>query len=365
MRQVHSALVEVLQREYVTTARAKGLSQWRVVRRHALRNALIPVVTIFGLQTGRVFGAAVVVETVFALPGLARLAVDSAAFRDYSALQGAILTFASRRPGDEPAHRPPVRRGGPAHPPALSMALRARGGLRAGGRDRRGRPRARRARARPGQPDPPGPRRGARPAGRRTSPRHRRAGTRSPHPAGLRRAPAPGGGGHLGGAGPRPRGADGAPGGPLRGVARRGADARGRCPLVVPRARPRDRGGGHPRPGLANAMVAIGIVYAPVFARLVRGQTVAVREHEYVEAARSVGASDPRIMARHVWPNVSPPVLVQSSLMLGQAILEAALSFLGLGVQPPAPAGARRRGRRTSTSRSIPGTPCSRAPPSS
>jgi peptide/nickel transport system permease protein len=92
-------------------------------------------------------------------------------------------------------------------------------------------------------------------------------------------------------------------------------------------------------PGLANAMVAIGIVYAPVFARLVRGQTVAVRELEYVQAARAVGASAPRIMARYVWPNVSPPVLVQSSLMLGQAILfEAALSFLGLGVQPPAPA---------------------------
>jgi peptide/nickel transport system permease protein len=95
MRQVHSAMADVLHREYVTTARAKGLSEWLVVRRHALRNALIPVITIFGLQTGRVFGAAVVVETVFALPGLARLAVDSAAFRDYSALQGAILTFAA------------------------------------------------------------------------------------------------------------------------------------------------------------------------------------------------------------------------------------------------------------------------------
>jgi peptide/nickel transport system permease protein len=92
-------------------------------------------------------------------------------------------------------------------------------------------------------------------------------------------------------------------------------------------------------PGLANAMVAVGIVYAPVFARLVRAQTLAVRELEYVEAARSVGASDPRIMARYIWPNVSPPVLVQSSVMLGQAILfEAALSFLGLGLQPPAPA---------------------------
>jgi peptide/nickel transport system permease protein len=94
MRQVSSAMADVLNREYVTTARAKGLSERLVVGRHALRNALIPVITIFGLQTGRVFGAAVVVETVFALPGLARLAVDSAAFRDYSALQGAILVFA-------------------------------------------------------------------------------------------------------------------------------------------------------------------------------------------------------------------------------------------------------------------------------
>ncbi|HEX9016020.1 MAG TPA: ABC transporter permease, partial [Chloroflexota bacterium] len=94
MRQIRSALLEVLHREYVTTARAKGLRELLVVRRHALRNALIPVVTLFGLQTGRVFGTAVVIETIFGLPGLARLAVDSVAFRDYSALQGTILLFA-------------------------------------------------------------------------------------------------------------------------------------------------------------------------------------------------------------------------------------------------------------------------------
>jgi peptide/nickel transport system permease protein len=94
MRQVHSAMVDVLHREYVATARAKGLSEWVVVRRHALKNALIPVITILGLQVGRVFGTAVVIETMFSLPGLARLAVDSAAFRDYSALQGAIFVFA-------------------------------------------------------------------------------------------------------------------------------------------------------------------------------------------------------------------------------------------------------------------------------
>ena len=92
-------------------------------------------------------------------------------------------------------------------------------------------------------------------------------------------------------------------------------------------------------PGLINAMLAIGIVYAPVFARLVRSQTLSVRELEYVEAARSVGAGEGRIMRAHIWPNVSTPVVVQSSLMVGQAILfEAALSFLGLGVQPPTPA---------------------------
>jgi peptide/nickel transport system permease protein len=94
MRQVYSGMVDVLHREYVTTARAKGLSEWIVVWRHALRNAMIPVITILGLQIGRVFGTAVVIEVVFSLPGLARLAVDSAGFRDYSALQGAILTFA-------------------------------------------------------------------------------------------------------------------------------------------------------------------------------------------------------------------------------------------------------------------------------
>ena len=94
MRQVQSAMLDVLHREYVRTAWAKGLPEWTVVNRHAVKNALIPVVTILGLQVGRVFGTAVVIETIFSLPGLARLAVDSAGFRDYSALQGAILTFA-------------------------------------------------------------------------------------------------------------------------------------------------------------------------------------------------------------------------------------------------------------------------------
>ena len=94
MRQLRSSLIEVLQQEFVLAARAKGLPESRVVGRHALKNALIPVVTVVGLQTGRLFGGAVVVETIFALPGLGRLAADSIFFRDFPMLQGVVLILA-------------------------------------------------------------------------------------------------------------------------------------------------------------------------------------------------------------------------------------------------------------------------------
>lgn len=94
MRQVRASLLEVLQQEYVTVARAKGLSERTVVRAHAVKNALIPVVTVIGLQIGRLFGGAVVVETIFALPGMGRLAADSIFFRDFPMLQGVVLVMA-------------------------------------------------------------------------------------------------------------------------------------------------------------------------------------------------------------------------------------------------------------------------------
>jgi peptide/nickel transport system permease protein len=91
-------------------------------------------------------------------------------------------------------------------------------------------------------------------------------------------------------------------------------------------------------PGLVNAMIAIGIVFTPVFARLVRGSALSVRERDFVLAARVLGADDVRIMRLHVLPNVMAPVIVQGSLMVALAIIvEATLSFLGLGVQPPEP----------------------------
>lgn len=89
-------------------------------------------------------------------------------------------------------------------------------------------------------------------------------------------------------------------------------------------------------PGVTNIMFAVGFVAIPLFARLVRAQTLAVREFEFVTAARVLGAPTARILWRHILPNVMGPVTVQASLMLSFAILtEASLSFLGLGVRPP------------------------------
>ncbi len=95
-------------------------------------------------------------------------------------------------------------------------------------------------------------------------------------------------------------------------------------------------------PGTTNAMVAIGIVYTPIFARVARASTLSVREEVYVRAARSAGASDLRIMRLHILPNIAAPVIVQASISLAFAILaEAALSFLGLGTQAPNPSWGR------------------------
>ena len=91
-------------------------------------------------------------------------------------------------------------------------------------------------------------------------------------------------------------------------------------------------------PSLTNAMIAIGVVQTPIFTRLTRGQALAVKHEDYIEAARAVGNPDHRILLRHILPNIMAPILVQATLAIPGAILaEAALSFLGLGQQPPAP----------------------------
>ena len=92
-RFTRSAFVEVAAEDFVRTARAKGLPERMVIWKHTLRNALIPVITMTGLQFGFLLGGAVVVETVFAWPGLGRLLVDSVSFRDYPVIQAEILLF--------------------------------------------------------------------------------------------------------------------------------------------------------------------------------------------------------------------------------------------------------------------------------
>src|SRR5204863_9812281 len=89
--------------------------------------------------------------------------------------------------------------------------------------------------------------------------------------------------------------------------------------------------------GLTGVLLALGVVYTPAFARLMRGQVLSVKTRDYVEAARALGASGWWIARRHVLPNAATPIVVQASLSVAFAILaEASLSFLGLGLQPPA-----------------------------
>jgi peptide/nickel transport system permease protein len=91
-------------------------------------------------------------------------------------------------------------------------------------------------------------------------------------------------------------------------------------------------------PSLTNAMIAIGVTVTPIFIRLTRGQVLAVKVEDYVEASRAVGNSGLRIAVRHILPNILPSLLVQATLSIAAAIIaEASLSFLGLGQQPPAP----------------------------
>mgnify|MGYP000146130883 CR=1 FL=1 len=91
-------------------------------------------------------------------------------------------------------------------------------------------------------------------------------------------------------------------------------------------------------PSLSNAMIAIGVSAAPIFVRLTRAQVINIKVEDYIEAARAVGCSPLRIALFHILPNITAPVIVQSTLTIASAIIaEASLSFLGLGQQPPEP----------------------------
>lgn len=94
-RQTRSAMLEVLNADFIVTARSKGLAEWLVISRHALKNAAIPTVTVLGLQLGNLLGGVIVTETVFAWPGLGRLILESISFRDIPVVQGGVLLLAT------------------------------------------------------------------------------------------------------------------------------------------------------------------------------------------------------------------------------------------------------------------------------
>jgi peptide/nickel transport system permease protein len=93
-RLVRSSMLGVIRKDYVVTARGKGLSEWTILNRHMLRNALIPVITLIGVMIGALLGGAVVTETIFAWPGIGRLVIQAINNRDFPVVQGVVLFFA-------------------------------------------------------------------------------------------------------------------------------------------------------------------------------------------------------------------------------------------------------------------------------
>ena len=95
VRLVRTSTLEVLSQDYIRTARAKGLGQWRILARHVLKNAAIPVVTLMGIEFGRLLGGTVITESVFAVPGIGRLIVESILFLDFPVVQAAVMLLAA------------------------------------------------------------------------------------------------------------------------------------------------------------------------------------------------------------------------------------------------------------------------------
>ncbi len=95
MRMTRTMMLEVMRQDYIRTARAKGLPTWKVVLRHALRNASIPIISIFGLQLAHLLGGAVIMERIFVLPGMGKFMLDAITWRDYPVIQGVNLFIGS------------------------------------------------------------------------------------------------------------------------------------------------------------------------------------------------------------------------------------------------------------------------------
>ena len=362
MRHTRSAMLQVMSADYVRTARAKGLSERVVVLKHALRNALTPIITLGALELGTLLSGAVLTEQVFTIPGFGKLVVDSVFNRDY-----AVVGCRSRhRVGlhhAEPAGRLGLLCGESETEVLMNAIAMPTSPKQAAKREA-------------------GPwRRALRKLTRRRSALFGAAvvlgfvvlaifaGWIAPLDpiatswGDIRKAPSAA---HWFGTDELGRDvlsrviwgtqasllagmvsvsialmlgvpiglAAGFLGGAVDLVISRITDAFLACPfLILAIAMAAFLG-----PSLTNAMIAIGVSATPIFVRLTRAQVINVKVEDYVEAARAVGNPPWRIALRHVLPNVTAPLIVQATLSVAAAVIaEASLSFLGLGQQPPAP----------------------------
>src|SRR5213594_3387102 len=297
-RLTRSSVLEVLHEDYVRTARAKGLQELAVVVKHGLRNALLPIVTLVGIQAGQLMGGAVLTETVFAWPGLGRLMVKAIFARDYVLLQGAVLVFAL----------------GLVLVAAAAPLLAPQDPVKQSLFEKRARPDAKHLL-------------GADEFGRDILSRVI-YGTRVALLVGtLAAAIAVVAGGALGCVA-------GFAGGWLDATIMRGIEILLAFPYLLLAIAIVSALG----PGVVNTTIAVGVWGTPTVARMVRASVLALKETEYVRAARALGAGGPALVLRHILPNVLPTLCVYATLFMANAVLvEAALSFLGLGVQPPTP----------------------------
>ena len=383
MRITRSAVLEVIREDYIRTARAKGQGERVVIWGHAFKNAVLPVVTVIGIEFAFLIGGLVVTETVFNLPGVARFLVQAILWRDYPIVQNLVMFIAivvilsnltvdllygwldprvqvwrlSRLSADSGLElvgaprvfgqvgwgttirrfvtRKPLGAAGGAlmllllvcalfaeplatHDPIATDAAPHAGPARGP--------------ALPGQRSP-GP--------RHLQPHH----LRGPHLAGGR--------GHVDlaglGAGRNHRA-------PLRVLRRQDRPDLATCPrhpagaplLVLALVMSAALG-----PAVHNVIIAISVPIIPRAARVIRASVLSIREMQYVEAARALGLRHLRIAFGHILPNTIGPFIVLTTAQLGSAVLvEATLSFLGLGVPSPIrPGGACCRSPPPSTPR--------------
>src|SRR6266849_919323 len=308
MRMTRSTVLEVLREDYVRTAWAKGLAGRIVVYKHALKNALIPVVTIVGGQMGTLLAGTVIVETIFALPGMGRLTVETE--ETISRLR-ALWNVMRKKPlgmasallllvlvltaifADVLAPYDPLE----THP---EIRLQAPSRAHLFGTDDIGRDVLSRV----------------------------VYGSRISLWVGLLAVGIGTFAGMIIGL------ACGYWEGRLDIVLQRVMDAIQAIPgLVLALAIVSVL-----KPSTTNAMLAIAIVIIPGNSRIVRGAVLSAKQNRYVEAAQALGCKQLKIVLTHILPNVTAPILVIASIWLGNAILiEASLSFLGLGTQPPIP----------------------------